>query len=342
MSTPPRNPESRRTPSAPTSAPSPAAPLLRLPPRPDPRGARAFAGLAEQFEQGRPPYAGAAVEWLVRRTRAQVVDVGAGTGKLTRAILGQGHTVLAVEPVSEMLDQMREAAPRAHSVRARAEALPVVSRSVDAVLAAESFGWFDASAFLSEATRVLRPGGTLGLLWNEPDVRVPWVRRFAELIGDDHLLADPDESRLPHIAIDDTGQFESVEQRSFRVWHRLRRPELHALVASRPEIAARGPVALERLLAEVDALFDDVSPGSEVAMPLTTHCFRTAVLPWAYVGPARRSGSTAAQTGPSQAEPSEPLQHKVPSEPSEPSEPEERTAEASADEPARESDTPDR
>ena len=294
MSTPPRPPAAPRTPSEPTAAPTPEGPTLRLPPRPDPRGARAFAALAEQFELGRPPYASVAVEWLVRRPRAQVIEVGAGTGKLTREILGQGHAVMAVEPVPEMLAQLRESSSRAHAVLGRAEALPAVSRSVDAVLAADSFGWFDATAFLSEATRVLRPGGTLGLLWNQPDVRVPWVRRLAALLGDDHLLTDPDESRLPHAAIDDTGQFESVEHRSFRVWHRLRRHELHALVASRPAVAAQGPVARERLLAEVDALFDDVSSGSDVAMPLSTHCFRTAVLPWAYVGPARSSARTSA------------------------------------------------
>lgn len=292
MSTPP-TPPSRPAPGA---APSPTAPTLRLPPRPDPRGARAFAGIAEAFERGRPGYPQAAVHWLVRESRATVVDVGAGTGKLSREVLAAGHAVMAVEPVPEMLEQLRLAVPGASPVRARAEALPTVSRSVDVILAADSFHWFDAASFLSEATRALRPGGALGLLWNEPDTRVPWVRRLAALLGDDHLLADPgeaDESRLPHAAVDDTGQFESVEQKSFRLWHRVRKTELRDLVASRPEITARGPVAVERLLEEVDDLFDDACAGSDLAMPLTTHCFRAAVLPWAYVGAPRRSPSEA-------------------------------------------------
>ncbi len=267
------------------SPPSPSSPYG--PSTPDPRAARSFGLVAATYEAGRPGYPSEALAWLVRSPRQQVLEVGAGTGKLTREVVAAGHRVMATEPSPEMLALLRESVPRAWSVRARAEALPAVSRSVDTVLAAQSFHWFDAPTFLRETTRVLRVGGALGLVWHESDLRVPWVRRLAELTEDPRLEAVASVDSAPIAQIDDTGLFETVEHRSFRYWHVLRRQTLRDLVASRSDVVTRGPAAVEALLTAVDDLFEDASAGAELQMPYLTHAFRTVVLPWAYVQPSR-------------------------------------------------------
>ena len=96
----------------------------------------------------------------------RVADVGAGTGKLTRALLDRGLEVDAVEPDGDMLAELRRVAPEAHAHRAGAEALPLPDASVDVVLAGQAWHWFDHDAAVAEVRRVLRPGGWLGLLWN--------------------------------------------------------------------------------------------------------------------------------------------------------------------------------
>jgi SAM-dependent methyltransferase len=109
-----------------------------------------------------------------------VLDLGAGTGKLTSVLLDLGLEVVAVEPD----EQMRARVPaRAEVLGGSAEAVPLPDASVDAVLVGQAFHWFDPSAALPEMARVLRPGGTVGLLWNERDESVGWVRAVWDLFG---------------------------------------------------------------------------------------------------------------------------------------------------------------
>jgi SAM-dependent methyltransferase len=122
-----------------------------------------FAQSAEAYEIGRPGYPAAALEPLRLSTGLDVLDLAAGTGKLTRALAATGASVIAVEPVAEM----RAALP--DSVRAldgTAEEIPAGDGSVDLVTVAQAFHWFDGDAALAEIHRVLRPGGRLALLWN--------------------------------------------------------------------------------------------------------------------------------------------------------------------------------
>ena len=122
-----------------------------------------FARSAEAYEVGRPGYPAAALEPLRLSSAMVVLDLAAGTGKLTRSLAAGGATVIAVEPVEEM----RAALPE--SVRAldgTAEAIPLDDASVDLVTVAQAFHWFDGPAALTEIHRVLRPGGRLALLWN--------------------------------------------------------------------------------------------------------------------------------------------------------------------------------
>jgi SAM-dependent methyltransferase len=109
----------------------------------------------------------------------QAVDLGAGTGKLTRGLLALGLEVVAVEPLAEMRAHLPAAA---RMLDGSAEALPLPDASVDAVFAGQAFHWFDRDRALGEIARVLRPGGTLGLLWNRLDDRIGWVAELADVV----------------------------------------------------------------------------------------------------------------------------------------------------------------
>jgi SAM-dependent methyltransferase len=113
-----------------------------------------------------------------------VLDLAAGTGKLTRLLVPTGAEVVAVEPVAAMRAQLRARLPDVQALDGTAEALPLADGSVDAVTVAQAFHWFDPAAALAEMRRVLRPGGHLFLVWNIRDRAHDWVLRFGDLLVD--------------------------------------------------------------------------------------------------------------------------------------------------------------
>lgn len=247
------------------------------PPAADRRAARSFARAPDTYDRGRPDYPPEAVAWLVEAPRQQVLELGAGTGKLTGAVARAGHKILATDPSAELLAVLRAHLPRAATAVGTAEAIPVITRSVDVVLAAQAFHWFDPQPALREAARVLRVGGTLGLVWNHRDERIPWVRRLGSIIG-----SVPADDADPTAAIDDSGLFETVDVRRFRFWQPLGRGALRDLVSSRSTMLTRGEDERQEVLAEVDRLYDDVVRGANhLLMPYITTAYRTTVLPWA-------------------------------------------------------------
>jgi SAM-dependent methyltransferase len=139
--------------------------------------ARSFGSAAEAYVRGRPGYPEQAVRFVLPRVPCSAVDVGAGTGKLTEVLVSLGCAVAAVEPDGEIRARIVGAEARAGV----AEELPLADCSVDAVVAGQAFHWFETAPFLDEAVRVLRPGGTVGLLRNEQDDRVGWVAELADL-----------------------------------------------------------------------------------------------------------------------------------------------------------------
>jgi SAM-dependent methyltransferase len=149
--------------------------------------ARSFETVAQEYERHRPEYPAEALEWAVARLGlergARVLDVGAGTGKLTRGLVAAGFDVVAVEPGGAMLDQLRLTLPEAEAHEAPAEAIPLPAESVDAVFAAQAYHWFDRERAVPELHRVIKPGGGLVLLWNWWDERDQLQRELAELVG---------------------------------------------------------------------------------------------------------------------------------------------------------------
>src|SRR5918999_611214 len=142
-----------------------------------------FAGVADAYERGRPTYPDEAVRWLAGEEPRDVVDLGAGTGELTRLFVSPGHRVTAIEPLPEMLELLPAAAPGAFALLGNAEVIPLPDDYADIVTCAQSFHWFDHAVALPEIARVLRPGGGLGLVWNSRDDRDPWMARLSAIIG---------------------------------------------------------------------------------------------------------------------------------------------------------------
>jgi len=152
--------------------------------------ARGFQQGADAYERGRPGYPQAAVKWLWEQLRLgpgrTILDVAAGTGKLTRELVPSGATVIAVEPVPAMRTVLERVVPEARALAGTAEALPLDDATVDALVVAQAFHWFDGPAAVSEFHRVLRPGGRLGLIWNRRLVDEPIHQAVREIIDPYH------------------------------------------------------------------------------------------------------------------------------------------------------------
>ena len=148
---------------------------------------RSFETVAAEYERHRPEYPEEALRWAAEQLglaeRARVLDVGAGTGKLTRGLVALGYEVVAVEPGRPMLEQLRKEVPEAEAVEGPAEAIALPDAGVDAAFAGQAFHWFDRERAVPELHRVIRPGGGLALLWNWWDDRDPLQHELAELIG---------------------------------------------------------------------------------------------------------------------------------------------------------------
>ncbi|HWC25213.1 MAG TPA: class I SAM-dependent methyltransferase, partial [Solirubrobacteraceae bacterium] len=140
----------------------------------------------DDYERARPSYPPAAVQLLVDELAigrgSTVLDLGAGTGKLTRLLAPTGAALIAVEPVEAMRRHLGTIA-HVQVLDATAEAIPLPDASVDAVVAGTAFHWFRGEEALAEIVRVLKPSGGLGLVWNNPDVDVDWVAEIWGLVG---------------------------------------------------------------------------------------------------------------------------------------------------------------
>lgn len=153
-----------------------------------------FGSQAAAYERGRPSYPPAAIDWLLNPAVGgpvrDVLDLGAGTGKLTSRLVERDLNVVAVDPIAELLDVLRTTLPDTPALLGTAEQIPLPDNSVDAVLVAQAWHWFDPERAVAEVARVLRTGGRLGLLWNVRDERLGWVKEFGRIVGLEHDWAN--------------------------------------------------------------------------------------------------------------------------------------------------------
>ena len=235
--------------------------------------ATSFGPVAEAYERSRPLYPEEAVRWLASDTPADVLDLGAGTGKLTRQLVTLGHRVVAVDPLPEMLEQLRAAVPGVEALQGTGEAIPLAAESVDVVTIAQAFHWLDPVAALPEIARVLRPGGVLGLIWNVRHESTPWAARLSEIIGSELISESTVADRVGA-----SGLYGAVETREFRNEQRLDRDGLLDLVLSRSYCVLQPLEEREQVLAEVGRLYDAEAGAEGLILPYLTDAHRAVRL----------------------------------------------------------------
>jgi SAM-dependent methyltransferase len=232
--------------------------------------AASFGAAAEAYQRGRPPYPLSAVEWAVPRQARRVLDLGAGTGKFTQLLVDARLDVVAVEPSPQMRDQLAAAVPRAAVYDGSAERIPLPDASVDAVVVAQAWHWVDPHLAVPEVARVLRPGGTLSLIWNVRDHTEPWVA-LLDTILHQHTRQELDtEPTLGE-------PFDQLERTEIRWRHSLGRGELLDMVASRSYVIVLPERQRRDLLGSVDELLDthpDLKGQERLSLPYVTRCTR--------------------------------------------------------------------
>lgn len=229
----------------------------------------AFADVAGAYERARPGYPFEAVRWLVGGEPRDVVDLGAGTGKLTRSLVALGHRVTAVEPLGEMRAELESVLPGIRALAGSAEAIPLPDASAHVVTSAQAFHWFDHARALPEIARVLRAGGRLALVWNSRDDRDPWVSRLSAIIGNETIQ----ESDVTSV-LDASGLFGRVETARFSFQQALNREGLLDLVLSRSYLAKLTPPERQPVLDAVGALYDETAGPEGAQLAYVTECFR--------------------------------------------------------------------
>jgi SAM-dependent methyltransferase len=251
-----------------------------------PTGAiRGFEAAASLYERSRPEYPPEAVDLLARllalRAGRTLLDLGAGTGKLSRLAAARGATVVALEPAAAMVRQA--GGEGVHAVRGIAEALPVRRHAVDAICAASAFHWFDGRRALGEAHRALRHGGRLALVWNVRDDAVPWVAALSALVNRHEGETPRYRSGAWHAAFDAArDMFRPIEEAHFPNVHAQSPEGVVDRIATVSFVAAMPEAERAAVLDEVRALLashPDTAGKDELVLP-----YKTDVFVWERVG----------------------------------------------------------
>jgi SAM-dependent methyltransferase len=249
------------------------------------RRGSSFGAAAAAYAEHRPDYPADAVRWCVAPTGRdlaglRVLDLGAGTGKLTALLTALGLDVTAVEPDAAMLAELRRLVPSARARHGPAEAIPLPDGSVDAVLCGQSMHWFDMSRALPEIARVLVPGGALGAMWNADDDRIEWVaglRDAAEGAASPTLSRRRDEAAA--FGPDQFGPdlFTPAERAEFGNPQRRTADSLLATLGTHSQVLVMAPAERDRVLGQVRAYLasrPETSAG-EFDYPMVTAVLRS-------------------------------------------------------------------
>jgi SAM-dependent methyltransferase len=231
-----------------------------------------FGSEAAAYERGRPSYPPEAIDWLLPPGARDVLDLGAGTGKLTTRLVERGLDVVAVDPLAEMLELLSSALPDTPALLGTAEQIPLPDDSVDAVLVAQAWHWFDPQRAIAEIARVLRPGGRLGLVWNARDERLGWVKDLGDIIGHENAQLN-DTTTLP-------APFSEVARRHVEWTSYLTPQALIDLVASRSYCITSPAAVRTQTLDRVRDLLNThpaLANSTGLALPYITVCIRATL-----------------------------------------------------------------
>ena len=243
-----------------------------------------FEAAVEHYRRGRPGYPDDAVDYLVRELGIgegrDVLELGAGTGKFTELLVPTGARLTALEPLPAMREALERACPAATVIDGVAEQIPVPDGSMDAVVAAACFHWFDGDRVLAEIHRVLRADGVLGLVWNVRDEASDWAERltaiFDRLAGD---AAPRYRTGAWRSAFERTSLFGALHHRVAYHVHEVSREGFVDRVLSVSYVARATTPERERVVAEVQDLLEtdpDLRGRDVIPMPYRTDVFWTS------------------------------------------------------------------
>jgi ubiquinone/menaquinone biosynthesis C-methylase UbiE len=238
--------------------------------------ARSFDRVADAYRRARPSYPAAAVDWVLERAPGRrVVDLAAGTGKLTEVLLAAGADVIAIEPLENMRAALEQSLPGVPALAGTAEQMPLADDSADGLFVGQAFHWFDAPRALAEIARVLVPGGVLGLLWNVRDDAVAWVAELTEALhGAGDVLSAA--RAIGYEPISDS-RFTRDERREFANPVQFDRARLVEWATSTSSIATLEPTRRDAALARIGRLADehpDLRGKDTFTMPYVTAAVR--------------------------------------------------------------------
>jgi SAM-dependent methyltransferase len=243
-------------------------PLSQLPSPEKDRRSASFGGVASQYERYRPGPHAAAVDWMLPNRLHSVVDLGAGTGALTRLLMDRADQVIAVEPDDRMRSILIEEIPGARAVMGKGESMPIPDGCADAVVASTSWHWMDPVPTLSEVHRVLQPNGILGVLWSGPDPEGAFLAQAQTLLsqrpaeGSDGGLGGliMGDARRPAstLEIPPTAPFEQPEHQVFRWDVALDADELIGLLGTFSWIITMPDETRNRVIAEARRLLREL------------------------------------------------------------------------------------
>jgi SAM-dependent methyltransferase len=253
-------------------------PLSDLAPEVKAERAGSFGEVASEYERFRPGPPAGAVTWVVPEHVARIVDLGAGTGALTRLLVGRADEVVAIEPDERMRSVLVASVPGIRAVDGRGESIPLPDACADAVLASSSWHWMDPVPTLHEVGRVLVPGGTLAAMWSGPDPEGPFFVQAQALLAQrsqeeaaaaaaagavpdgrftDHILSDALRPAST-LQIPDGVPFEQPEHHVFRWDIDLDADELIGLLGTLSWIITMPEETRQSLMAEARRLLSEL------------------------------------------------------------------------------------
>jgi SAM-dependent methyltransferase len=240
-----------------------------------------FGSVATDYDRYRPPPPPQALDWLIPPGAQAILDLAAGTGVVTRELIGRAARVIAVEPDERMRAVLAAGCPEAEVLAGRGEDIPLPAASVDAVVISAAWHWLDPALAVPEITRVLRPGGRLGVIWISRDMRVPWVAEFNAFARESReadCVTGDGRRRRREVAFPPGTPMSPVEERTVEFSVPMTKDQLVGLLGTYSGIITLEDGPRAEFSRRVRA-FLDRQPWDQVDLPLICRCLRSTRLP---------------------------------------------------------------
>jgi SAM-dependent methyltransferase len=235
---------------------------------------RSFGAIAEDYDRLRPGPPDEAVDWLLPAGGQVAVDVGAGTGLLTRVLAGKVPRVIAVEPDERMRAVLSARSPGIETLDGRGEAIPLPDASADGVFISSAWHWMDPGRTIAEVTRVLRDGGRFGLIWTRRDCESGWLHEIS-LREPRARSSDADLRRPRSLALPADAQLSNITTRSFSFMLRMSADALIEMLGTYSGVITASPAERAGRLARARAAVDELFPGAtDIDVPMRASCWR--------------------------------------------------------------------